>query len=96
MLLAKRGLDKHPGSRPLLEVLARAALAIGETGIAVDATRLVLNKADDDPVAFANYAVALSSDGKNDQAKDLLKDARERFPQDPGLRQLALEIDVAS
>lgn len=96
MSLARRGLELHPGSRPLLEVLARAALAIGETGIALDATRLVLNKAQDDPVAFANHAVALSSDGQNEAAKVLLKDARERFPQDPGLRQLALEIDVAS
>ncbi|MFH1807959.1 MAG: tetratricopeptide repeat protein [Pseudomonadota bacterium] len=95
MAVAKRGLAWHPSSRPLLEVLARSALSVGSVDIALDATRLVLATAGDDPVAFANHVVALTSSGQRDRAKELVLEARGLFPDDAGLSQLATEIDAA-
>ncbi|MBN2360740.1 MAG: tetratricopeptide repeat protein [Deltaproteobacteria bacterium] len=96
LLVAKRGLSWHPGSRPLLEILARSALAVGAFDIAVDATRLVLATCDDDPVAFANYAVALTAANRRDSALVTLRDAIGRFPNDDPLRQLKSEIEGAT
>lgn len=94
--VAKRGLSWHPGSRPLLEILARSALAVGAFDIAVDATRLVLVTCDDDPVAYANYAVALTAANRRETALTTLREAIARFPDDEPLQQLRGEIEGVS
>lgn len=92
MIVAKRGLSEHPGSRSLLEVLARSALAIGASDIALDSTRLVLATALDDPVAHANHAVALTAAGQHRAALKVVEEAAQLFPDDDALQQLAIEI----
>lgn len=93
MMVAKRGLSEHPGSRSLLEVLARSALAIGASDIALDSTRLVLATALNDPVAHANHAVALTAAGQHPEALRIVREAAAKFPDDSSLQQLVAEIE---
>lgn len=92
LLVAKQGLNHHPQSRTLLEIFARSALTVGATDLALDSTRLVLATAGDDPVAHANYAVALTACGHRAEALTVVQEAKERFPNDVALRQLENEI----
>lgn len=96
MGVAKRGLSLHPGSRSLLEVLARAALSMGAADVALDATRLVLVTAAGDPAAHANHAVALTAAGRRDAAMAAVKAASIKFPDDVSLKQLANEIEAVN